>query len=174
MASLVALLRGKCPRALQPTLEAALTSPETYIFLHARFVNLPLPLVPLLHQSGEEDRAWAQASDPDLPRVRTLITLSPCAVDVGSGASALPYAPNDAIYDRFEDELLVQAAEASYCAGRSAAAAAEEGEKGKGKKGKGASAGASSSSSSSLGYVVSLVKGSAVAEILPQIEEMVQ
>ena len=172
MASLVALLRTKCPPALQPTLEAALTSAETYIFLHARFVNLPLPLVPLLHQSGEEDRTWAQESDPDLPRIRTLITLSPCTVDVGSGASSLSYAPNDAIYDRFEDELLMQTAEASYCAGRSAAAAAEEREKGKG-KGKKAVA-SSSSSSSSQGYVVSLVKGSAVAEILPQIEEMVQ
>lgn len=172
MASLVGLLRGKCPPALHPTLETALSSPETYIFLHARFVNLPLPLVPLLHKSGEEDRTWAQESDPDLPRIRTLITLSPCTVDVENEAP-LPYAPNEAIYDRFEDELLVQAAEASYCAGRSAAAAAEGEKKGK-RKGKGTEASAGASSSSSQGYVVSLVKGSAVAASLSQIEEMVQ
>ena len=65
---------------------------------------------------------------PKLPRIQNIITISPCTVEFsGSGgggkggkkkgassgaaaaaASSLPYAPNDAIYDRFEDELFAQ------------------------------------------------------------------
>lgn len=100
------------------------------------------------------------------------MTLSPCTVDLGSAAS-LPYAPNDAIYDRFEDELWVQGAELSYCFPRSAGEGKEEGKK-QGKKGKKEGASGGNAASSSLGCVVSLVGGSAVAEALPQIEEMVR
>lgn len=57
------LLRPRCPPTLKKALEHALGSPETFVFLHARFVNLPLPLVPVLHSSSEEDRAWAQSND---------------------------------------------------------------------------------------------------------------
>ncbi len=57
------LLRKRCPPSLQPALAKALGSPETFVFLHGRFVNLPLPLIPLLHKSSHEDMAWAQSSD---------------------------------------------------------------------------------------------------------------
>lgn len=98
-------------------------------------------------------------------------------MDVGSAAS-LPYAPNDAIYDRFEDELWVKGAELSYCFPRTAGEEAEgkekDAKKGQGKKGKGGMSSGGGHASSSLGCVVSLVEGSAVAEALPQIEEMVR
>jgi hypothetical protein len=48
---------------LKPALEKALESSETFVFLHARFVNLPLPLIPLLHKSSHDDMAWAQSSE---------------------------------------------------------------------------------------------------------------
>lgn len=65
----------------------------------------------------------------NLPRIKHIITISPCTVDFGgsgggagkkkgggsggsasssSSSSSFPYAPNDAIYDRFEDELFAQ------------------------------------------------------------------
>ena len=111
-------------------------------------------------------------------------------MDLGKGGAppSVPYAPNDAIYDRFEDELMVQAAEASYCFPRTAAASAEdedddeeEGgggkEKKKNKKKKAArkegGGDGARASLSSQGYVVSLVPGDAVAAALPQMEEMV-
>jgi len=57
------LLRPRCPPSLKPALEKALGSSETFVFLHARFVNLPLPLIPLLHKSSHDDMAWAQSSE---------------------------------------------------------------------------------------------------------------
>jgi len=65
---------------------------------------------------------FATLSQATFPAIKKLITLSPCSVDLGRGnnknGSSLPYAPNEAIYDRFEDELLVQAAEMNYCFAR--------------------------------------------------------
>lgn len=80
--------------------------------------RLPIPLLllvcPLIF--------FATLSQATFPAIKNLITLSPCSVDLGRGnnknASSLPYAPNEAIYDRFEDELLVQAAEMNYCFAR--------------------------------------------------------
>jgi hypothetical protein len=57
------LFRPRCPPSLKPALEKALNSPETFVFLHGRFVNLPLPLIPLLHKSSHDDMAWAQSSE---------------------------------------------------------------------------------------------------------------
>lgn len=60
MKQLVSLLERRCPPSLSGSLRSALSSPGTYVLLHHRFVNLPLPLVPLLHKSLREDLAWAQ------------------------------------------------------------------------------------------------------------------
>lgn len=76
---------------------------------------------------------FATLSQATFPAIKNLITLSPCSVDLGRGnnknGSSLPYAPNEAIYDRFEDELLVQAAEMNYCFARAPPQEAKKKEK---------------------------------------------
>ena len=57
------LLKKRAPPQFGAAVEKVMASEETFILLHARFVNLPLPLVPLLHKSSQEDMAWAQSSD---------------------------------------------------------------------------------------------------------------
>ncbi|KAM3577914.1 hypothetical protein VYU27_000019 [Nannochloropsis oceanica] len=197
------LLRPRCPASLKSALEKALSSPETFVFLHGRFVNLPLPLIPLLHKSSHDDMAWAQSSEASFPRIKQVLTVSPCTVDLGGGQKAsLPYAPNDAIYDRFEDEIMVQAAEMNYCfsrrtegegegrkdGGRGKEDGKEKGKdvednydhddvppqkKKKEKKKQKVTGGNEDCSEGGQGLVVSLVETKVLQENLLQIEEMV-
>ena len=119
-------------------------------------------------------------------------------MDLGGGnqKASLAYAPNDAIYDRFEDEFMVQAAEMNFCFARRTEVEGEggkEGGKGKGKdaeeddddddappqkkkqkkKQKKAAVGSGDSAEGGQGVVVSLVEAKVLQESLPQIEEMV-
>lgn len=59
MAALHTLLESRCPASLLPSLRSFLKDEGTYLLLHHRFVNLPLPLVPALHKSIREDLDWA-------------------------------------------------------------------------------------------------------------------
>lgn len=59
VAALHTLLESRCPASLLPSLRGFLKDEGTYLLLHHRFVNLPLPLVPALHKSIREDLTWA-------------------------------------------------------------------------------------------------------------------
>jgi len=142
-------------------------------------------------------------SKASFPRIKQVLTVSPCTVDLGGGQKAsLPYAPNDAIYDRFEDEIMVQAAEMNYCfprrtegegEGRKDGGREKEDGKEKGKdvednydhddvppqkkkekkKKQKVTGGNEDSSEGGQGLVVSLVETKVLQENLLQIEEMV-
>lgn len=57
------LLVEHCPPDCKPELQSQFGKPGTSLLLYNRFVNLPLPLVPLLHKSLHQDVLWAQKNE---------------------------------------------------------------------------------------------------------------
>lgn len=60
MKQVLALLASNCPPECKSELESHLGKPGTSLLMYNRFINLPLPLVPLLHKSLHDDIVWAQ------------------------------------------------------------------------------------------------------------------
>lgn len=101
------------------------------LFLHGRFVNLPLTLIPALHRQLHEDLIWAskQEKEASFPSdkevfgsIEYLLLISQChRPDAGSASSDIT-SDSSVIFDNFEDEIYFQESLASVifkptCAG---------------------------------------------------------
>jgi protein BCP1 len=101
------------------------------LFLHGRFVNLPLTLIPTLHKQLHEDLIWASEQETKAAlstdkkifgSMEYLLLISQCHRPEAGSASSDITSDSSVMFDNFEDEIYFQESLASVmfkptCAG---------------------------------------------------------
>jgi hypothetical protein len=89
------------------------------VFLHGRYVNLPVELVPHLHRNLLDDLAWAKSAENPEPNsafraLSTCVLLAPVTVAAGQSTPKKGQCVNitgsssAAMFDHFEDDIFSQ------------------------------------------------------------------
>jgi len=95
---------------------------STGLFLHGRFMNLPLQLCGALHSNLVEDLTWSKDSsdsDPnDFKGMEFVLALVPCSMEKGQEVAKLSCVDitgnNTVIFDSFEDDIYFQESVCTY------------------------------------------------------------